>query len=74
MEIKLNRAYVSTWDNIEYPIFRLYDGCYLCIAYSGNHKIYFINIYSEEDFVKQGFQEDDYCDEIFECITKEDIE
>lgn len=73
MEIKLNRAYSSTWDNIQYPIFKLADDSYLCIAYSCNHKCYCINVYTKEDFVEQGFQEDDYCDEIFESLTGENI-
>ena len=73
MGIKLNRAYVSYCDNIEYPILKLADDSYLCIAYSSNHKNYYINVYTEEEFVEQGFEENDYCDEIFECITKENF-
>lgn len=69
IEIKLNRAYVSHWDNIQYPIFELSDGSYLCITYSSNHKCYHINTYTKEKFVEQGFQEDDYCDELFENLT-----
>lgn len=75
MEVKLNRAYVSHWDNIEYPIFKLADGAYLCIAYSSNHKCYSINTYTEEEFVEQGFREDEYydCDELFWNLRREDI-
>ena len=75
MEVKLNKAYVSYWDNIEYPIFQLADGSYLCIAYSSNHKNYYIDVYTEEEFIEQGFSEDEfgYCDEYFESLTKEDI-
>lgn len=74
MEIKLNRAYTSYWDNIQYPIFKLSDGAYLCITYSSNHKCYGINTYTVEEFVEQEFQEDDYCDELFENLTAEEFD
>ena len=76
MEVKLNRAYVSYWDNIQYPILKLADSSYLCIAYSGNHKNYYINTYTEEEFIEQGFHEDEYyyCDELFENLTRQDFE
>ena len=74
MEIILNRAYTSCWDNIQYPIFELVDGAYLCITYSSNHKCYHINIYTKEEFIEQGFQEDEYCDELFENLSKEKFE
>ena len=51
MEIKLNRTYTSHWDNLEYPIYRFTDGSYLCIAYSNNHGNYYLNRYTEEEFV-----------------------
>lgn len=73
MDIKLNRAYASHWDNIQYPIFELADGSYLCISYSSNHKYYHINIYTKEEFVEQGFHEDDECDELFENLSREDL-
>lgn len=73
MEIKLNRAYVSHWDNIQYPILKLSDDSYLCVTYSSNHKNYYINTYTEEEFIEQGFHEDEYCDEIFENLTREDV-
>lgn len=75
MEVKLNKTYVSHWDNIEYPIFQLADGSYLCIAYSSNHKNYYIDIYTKEDFIEQGFSEDEsgYCDELFENLTREEF-
>ena len=75
MKIKLNRAYVSHYDNIEYPIFKLSDGSYLCIAYSNSHDCYFINTYTKEKFIEQGFSKDKYydCDELFWNLTKEDI-
>ena len=73
MEVKLNKAYASHWDNVEYPIFKLADGSYLCVAYSCNHKNYYMNVYTEEDFIEQGFEEDDYCDDIFENLTKQDV-
>lgn len=73
MKIELNRAYTSSWDNIQYPIFKLSDGAYLCITYSSNHKCYSINTYTVEEFIEQGFQEDDYCDELFENLTVEEF-
>ena len=73
MEIKLNRVYVSHYDNIEYPIFKLSDGSYLCIAFSYNHKQYYVNVYTEEDFVEQGFEESGYDDDTFDFLTKADI-
>ena len=73
MEIKLNKAYSSLWDNIQYPIFELSDSSYLCITYSINHKCYGINVYTKEDFLDQGFHEDIYNDYIFENLTEEDI-
>ena len=73
IEIKLNRAYVSSWDNIQYPIFELSDGAYLCITYSSNHKCYHINTYTKEELIEQGFQEDDYCDDLFENLTREEF-
>jgi hypothetical protein len=75
MEIKLNRAYVSHWDNIRYPIFKLADGSYLCISYSSNHRCYSMNTYTKEEFIEQGFGEDEYCycDELFENLTRQDI-
>jgi len=74
MEIKLNRAYSSGWDNIEYPIYQLVDESYLCIAYSSNHKYYYIDVYTKEDFVEQGYDEDYELDYIFENITRQDID
>lgn len=73
MEVKLNRAYVSYYDNIQYPIFELSDGAYLCITYSISHKCYHINIYTVEEFIEQEFKEDDYCDDLFENLTKEEF-
>lgn len=73
MEIKLNRAYIATWDNIQYPIFRLADGAYLCITYSSNHKVYSLNTYTKEEFIEQGFVEDEYSNEIFENLTEKDL-
>lgn len=73
MEIILNRAYISQWDNIQYPILKLSDDSYLCITYSCNHKCYHINTYTEEQFIEQGFFEDDSFDMFFEELTKEDI-
>ena len=74
MEIKLNRAYSSGWDNIEYPIYQLSDESYLCIAYSRNHKCYYIDVSTKEDFIEQGFDEEPYCDDIFENMTRQDID
>lgn len=73
MEIVLNRAYISHWDNIQYPIFKLSDDSYLCITYSCNHKCYHVNVYTEEQFIEQGFFEDESYDMFFEELTKEDI-
>ena len=73
MEIKLNRAYSSKWDNIEYPIYRFTDGSYLCIAYSNNHGNYYLDRYTEEEFVEQGFEESEWEDYIFEDIEPERI-
>lgn len=73
MEIELNRAYISHWDNIQYPIFELSDGSYLCIAYSCNHKCYYVNIYTKEDFIEQGFHEDNSFDEFFNDLTAKNI-
>lgn len=73
MEIKLNRAYSSKWDNIEYPIYRFTDGSYLCIAYSCNHGNYYLNRYTEEEFAEQGFEESEWEDYIFEDIESEKI-
>ena len=73
MYIKLNRAYTSLSDNIQYPIFELADRAYLCITYSSNHKCYHINTYTKEEFIEQGFQEDDYCDDLFENLTKDEF-
>lgn len=68
VEIKLNRAYTSHWDNWEYPIHKLADGSYLCIAYSNNHGNYYLNRYTEEEFAEQGFEESEWEDWIFESI------
>lgn len=73
MEILLNRAYISTWDNIQYPIFKLTDDAYLCITYSSNHSVYSLNTYTKEEFVEQGFVEDEDSDEIFERLTEKDL-
>lgn len=73
MDVKLYRAYVSHWDNIEYPIFQLADGAYLCIAYSFNHKNYWINTYTKEEFSDQGFKECDGYDDYFETLITESI-
>lgn len=73
MEIKLNKAYVSYWDNIQYPILELSDGSYLCISYSITHECYHINTYTKNEFVDQGFQENEYCDEIFENLTRKEF-
>ena len=69
MEIKLNRAYTSHWDNWEYPIHKLADGSYLCIAYSNNHGNYYLNRYTEEEFAEQGFEESEWAAWIFESIV-----
>lgn len=74
MKIKLNRAYVSHWDNIEYPIFKLSDETYLCITYSSNHKCYHISTYTEGEFIEQGFHEDDDCDVLFEHLTVKEFD
>lgn len=73
MKIKLNKAYVSYWDNIQYPILELSDGSYLCISYSSSHKCYHINTYTKDEFIDQGFQEDEYFDEIFENLTRKEF-
>ena len=73
MEIELYKAYSSRYDNIEFPIYQLSDQSYLCISYSCNHKCYNLNIYTEKDFVEQGYQREEYNDYIFENITKYDI-
>lgn len=72
MEIELNKAYVSGWDNIEFPIFKLSDG-YVCITYSQNHCVYNINFYTEQEFVEQGFERAEYEDSLFEDLTINDI-
>ena len=71
MDIKLHTPYVSHCDNIEYPILKLADGSYMCIAYSTNHKNYYVNVYTEEDFIDQGYDESYDCNDIFDCITKD---
>lgn len=73
MEIKLNRAYTSSWDNFEYPIYKFADGSYLCIAHSNNHGNYYINRYTKEEFVEQGFTESEWADDIFEDINSEEM-
>lgn len=73
MEIKLNKAYSSHWDNVQYPIFKLSDESYLCISFSRNHGVYCINTYTKEDFIEQGFEEDEYFDDYFENLTKDSI-
>lgn len=73
MEIKLNRTYTSRWDNLEYPIYRFTDGSYLCIAYSNNHRNYYLNRYTEEEFVEQGYEESEWADYIFEDVDPEKI-
>lgn len=73
MDIMLNRAYISHWDNIQYPILKLSDNSYLCITYSCNHQCYHVNMYTKEQFVEQGFFEDESYDMFFEDLTKEDI-
>lgn len=70
MEIKLNKAYASNWDNIEYPILELSDGSYLCICYEYSHKVYSVNTYTVEEFIEQGFKECNSYDDIFECMTR----
>mgnify|MGYP003291757858 CR=1 FL=1 len=72
MEIKLNTAYASTWDNVEYPIYQLADNSYLCISYSMNHHCFGINIYTTQQFEEQGFHES-YWPE-FDNITAEDLD
>lgn len=74
MEINLRRPYSSSWDNVEYPILKLADESYLCIAYSRNHRCYSINTYTKEEFVEQGFEEDNWYDDIFENLTAEELE
>jgi hypothetical protein len=73
MEIKLNRAYTSRWDNYEYPIYIFTDGSYLCITYSNNHGVYSLNRYTEEEFIEQEFEESEWGDYIFENIDPERI-
>ena len=73
MEIILNRAYSSTWDNIEYPIYMFADGSYLCITYSNYHGVYALNRYTEEEFVEQGFKESEWADYIFEDIDPKNV-
>lgn len=73
MEIKLNRAYISNWDNWEYPIYIFADGSYLCVTYSNNHGVYGLNRYTEEEFIDQGFEESEWADYIFEDIDPEKI-
>ena len=72
MEIKLNRAYSSKWDNIEYPIYRFTDGSYLCIAYSCNHGNYYLNRYTEEELAEQGFEESKWGKIIFLKILNQE--
>lgn len=74
MEINLRRPYSSSWDNVEYPILKLADESYLCIVYSRNHRCYSINTYTKEEFVEQGFEEDNWYDDIFENLTAEELE
>ena len=73
MEINLNKVYVSNWDNIQYPILKLSDDSYLCITYSSNHQCYHVDTYTKEEFIEQGFHEDEYgyYDETFEKLTRE---
>ena len=74
MEIKLNTAYSSlVWGNIQYPVFKLSDDSYLCIAYEANHQSYFVNTYTKEEFIEEGFHENENCNYIFKSITREDI-
>ena len=72
--IELNNAYVSHWDNIEFPIYELSDGCYLCIAYSTNHSMYSIDTYTKQEFIEQGFEKEEGCNNLFENLTRKDIE
>lgn len=74
MDIKLNQAYSSMWDNIQYPIYKLADNSYLCITYSCNHRTYNLNIYTEEEFKEQGFKEDDYNNYLFKDLTSDIFE
>ena len=73
MEIKLKRAYISYWDNIEYPIYQFADGSYLCIAYSISHQNYYLDRYTKEDFIKQGFEESEWENHLFEDIDPDKI-
>lgn len=72
MQIELNKAYSSSWDNIEFPIYKLNDG-YVCITYSQNHCVYNINFYTEKEFIEQGFKRSEYDDFLFEDLTMSDI-
>lgn len=73
MEIKLNTAYASRWDNIQYPIFELADGSYLCITCEYSRRLYHINIYTTEDFIEQGFEERDAYNDLFENLSAADF-
>ena len=72
-EIKLNTAYVSDYDNIQYPIYQISDNSYICKTYSCRHKCYNFNLYTKEEFNSQGFKEDESCNDLFEEITKENL-
>lgn len=74
IEIELNNAYISGWDNIEFPIFELLDDSYLCIAYSQHHNNYYINTYSKEEFIEEGFEKCAEYNYIFEEILRKDID
>lgn len=74
LEIELNNAYLSGWDNIEFPIFQFLDGSYLCISYSQHHNNYYINTYSETEFLEEGFEKCESMNDIFEDMLREDID
>lgn len=74
IDIKLNNAYISGWDNIQFPIFQFLDNAYLCISYSQNHNNYYINTYSKKEFLEQGFEICESMNYIFEDMLREDID
>ena len=71
MEIELYYAYASHWDNIEFPIYQLSDGTYICIEYSSNHKVYSMGTYTKEEFIEQGFIKYEDYNYLFEDLTKD---
>lgn len=70
MNIELCVAYVSSWDNIHYPIYQLNETEFVCIEYSQCHNVYNLTIVNTELFYEY---EKDYNCEYFNNIQTSDF-